>query len=101
MDSPALDSPPYETFADRCLPSQDLGEHRVMSASGGSLVDDGHGGAMSETRCGVSMSLDGFITGPDAGMGDPLSNDDGSPSPSPLSAIRVSNGSHRFGISSA
>lgn len=32
---------------------------------------------MSKTHCDISMSLDGFITGPNAGVGNPLGDDDG------------------------
>src|SRR5262249_26493515 len=32
---------------------------------------------MSKTQCDISMSLDGFITGPNEGVGNPLGDDDG------------------------
>ena len=32
---------------------------------------------MSKTHCDISMSLDGFITGPNEGVGNPLGDDDG------------------------
>jgi dihydrofolate reductase len=32
---------------------------------------------MSKTHCDISMSVDGFITGPNAGVGNPLGDDDG------------------------
>jgi dihydrofolate reductase len=32
---------------------------------------------MSKTHCDISMSLDGFITGPNAGVGNPLGDDHG------------------------
>ena len=32
---------------------------------------------MRKTHCDISMSLDGFITGPDARVGNPLGDDDG------------------------
>jgi len=32
---------------------------------------------MGKTHCDISMSLDGFITGPDARVGNPLGDDDG------------------------
>jgi dihydrofolate reductase len=32
---------------------------------------------MNKTHCDISMSLDGFITGPNAGVGNPLGDDEG------------------------
>jgi hypothetical protein len=32
---------------------------------------------MTRTHCEISMSLDGFITGPNEGVGNPLGDDDG------------------------